>query len=498
MTGRGAVEIEAVLVALDVGTSKVVALVGEVTREGAISIIGKGVVPASGLKKGVVNNIEQTVASIRQAVEGAERLSGLRLEAAFVGVGGSQIESLNSRGAVAVSGPHREVSREDVDRATEVARAITIPSNREVLHVLPRDFSVDGQEGVKDPIGMSAVRLEVETHIVHGSATALQNLTKCVRQAGVRVDELVIASLASGEAVLSETERELGVAVADMGAGTTDLALYLEGSPFHTSVLPLGGINVTNDVAIGLKTNLVAAEQLKLRFGTADPSSVIPDAQWLAASLILPAFFLIGVALHAVFVHFKVREFASMLVTFGLTILIQSFIQWIWSADYLRYETSYAQDSLRVGPLYIPLLELVGFGFAATLAVGAWLALNRTMLGKALRASAQDGPVAAAFGINADGLSYLLAGLCAASAGVAGVFIALTSTLAPSQIEAWIGVVFAVVIIGGLANPLGALAAGMLVGVSEAVTMALVNPAWAPLVAFSILIILLLWKPRWL
>jgi cell division protein FtsA len=279
MTGRGAVEIEAVLVALDVGTSKVVALVGEVTREGAISIIGKGIVPANGLKKGVVNNIEQTVASIRQAVEGAERLSGLRLEAAFVGVGGSQIESLNSRGAVAVSGPHREVSREDVDRATEVARAVTIPSNREVLHVLPRDFSVDGQEGVKDPIGMSAVRLEVETHIVHGSATALQNLTKCVRQAGVRVDELVIASLASGEAVLSETERELGVAVADIGAGTTDLALYLEGSPFHTSVLALGGINVTNDVAIGLKTNLVAAEQLKLRFGTADPSSVLPDEE---------------------------------------------------------------------------------------------------------------------------------------------------------------------------------------------------------------------------
>ena len=272
-------EIEAVLVALDVGTNKVVALVGEVTREGAISIIGKGIVPANGLKKGVVNNIEQTVASIRQAVEGAERLSGLRLEAAFVGVGGSQIESLNSRGAVAVSGPHREVSREDVDRATEVARAVTIPSNREVLHVLPRDFSVDGQEGVKDPIGMSAVRLEVETHIVHGSATALQNLTKCVRQAGVRVDELVIASLASGEAVLSETERELGVAVADIGAGTTDLALYMEGSPFHTSVLALGGINVTNDVAIGLKTNLVAAEQLKLRFGTADPSSVLPDEE---------------------------------------------------------------------------------------------------------------------------------------------------------------------------------------------------------------------------
>jgi branched-chain amino acid transport system permease protein len=219
---------------------------------------------------------------------------------------------------------------------------------------------------------------------------------------------------------------------------------------------------------------------------------------WLAAIVILPAFFLIGVALHAVFVRFKVAEFASMLVTFGLTILIQSFIQWMWSADYLKYETSYAQDTVRLGSLYIPLLELIAFGFAAALAIGAWLGLNRTMLGKALRAAAQDGPVAAAFGINAAGLSYLLAGLCAASAGVAGVFIALTSTLAPSQIEAWIGVVFAVVIIGGLANPLGALAAGVLVGVSEAITMALVNPAWAPLVAFSILIALLLWKPRWL
>ena len=279
MTGRGAVEIEAVLVALDVGTSKVVALVGEVTRDGSINIIGKGIVPSNGVRKGVVINIEQTVTSIKAAVAVAERLSGLQLEAAFVGVGGGHVESLNSKGAVAVSGPQREVSREDVERATEVARAVSIPSNREVLHVLPRDFTVDGQEGVKDPQGMSAVRLEVETHIVHGSATALQNLTKCVRQSGVRVDELVIASLASGEAVLSPTERELGVAIADIGAGTTDLALYLEGSPFHTSVLALGGINVTNDVAIGLKTNLVAAEQLKLRYGTADPSLIDPDEE---------------------------------------------------------------------------------------------------------------------------------------------------------------------------------------------------------------------------
>ena len=279
LTERGTVEIEAVLVAIDVGTSKVVALVGEVGRDGGLNIIGKGVVAATGLKKGVVINIEQTVASIKSAVEAAERLSGMRLEAAFVGVGGSHVESQNSRGAVAVSGPHREVGREDVERATEVARAVTIPSNREVLHVLPRGFVVDGQEGVKDPLGMSAIRLEVETHIVHGSATALQNLTKCVRQAGVRVDELVVNSLASGESVLSDTERELGVAVADIGAGTTGLALYMEGSPFHTSVLPVGGINVTADVAIGLKTNLIAAEALKLAHGSANPSGIDPDEE---------------------------------------------------------------------------------------------------------------------------------------------------------------------------------------------------------------------------
>lgn len=219
---------------------------------------------------------------------------------------------------------------------------------------------------------------------------------------------------------------------------------------------------------------------------------------WLSVAIIAPAFFLAGIALHAVFVRFKVSEFASMLVTFGVTILIESLIQWIWSADFRSYETGYAQESLHLGPLFVPLLELIAFICACVLAAGAWLGLHRTSLGKALRAAAHDGPIAAAFGINARRLSYVLAGLCAASAGVAGVFIALTSTLAPSQIEAWIGVVFAVVIIGGLGNPLGALAAGVLIGVSEAVTMAAVNPAWAPLVAFSILIILLLWKPKWL
>ncbi|HWH37977.1 MAG TPA: cell division protein FtsA [Candidatus Limnocylindrales bacterium] len=272
-------EREAVLVAIDVGTSKMVVLIGEVTRDGSLTIIGKGAPPSAGLKKGVVINIDQTVSSIRAAREQAERLSGYRVESAIVGVGGNHVESENSRGAVAVSGPRREVSHEDIERATEVARAVTIPSNREVLHVLPRGFVVDGQEGVKDPLGMSAVRLEVETHIVHASATAVQNLTKCVERSEVRIDELVASSLASADAVLTETERELGVAVADFGAGTIDLALFLDGSPFHAAVLPLGGNNVTNDVAIGLKTSLAAAEALKISHGAADPTLVGKDEQ---------------------------------------------------------------------------------------------------------------------------------------------------------------------------------------------------------------------------
>ena len=270
-------EREAVLVGIDVGTSKVCALIGEVSRDGRLTIMGHGTVPASGLKKGVVINIDQTVRSIADAVERAERLSGWKIHQAFVGVGGQHVESINSRGQVAVTAHHREVTREDVNRAIEVARAVSIPSNRDVLHVERRGFTVDGQEGVKDPLGMSALRLEVETHIVTASATAVQNLTKCIAAAGVKIDELVVDALASAEAVLSETEKELGVAVADFGAGTIDLALFQDGSPFHTRVLPVGGANVTNDVAIGLKTSIQVAEDLKIMHGTCDLRSIGED-----------------------------------------------------------------------------------------------------------------------------------------------------------------------------------------------------------------------------
>jgi cell division protein FtsA len=264
------VEREAVLVGIDVGTSKVCALIGEVSRDGRLTIMGHGTVPTTGLRKAVVVNIDQSVRSIADAVERAERLSGWKIDRAFVGVGGQHVESQNSTGQVAVTAHHREVTREDISRAIEVARAVSIPSNREVLHVERRGFTVDGQEGVKDPLGMSALRLEVETHIVTASATAVQNLTKCVQLAGVKIDELVVNGLASSEAVLTETEKELGVAVADIGAGTIDLTLFSEGSPFHTAVLPVGGNNVTNDVAIGVKTTLQVAEELKVRHGTCD------------------------------------------------------------------------------------------------------------------------------------------------------------------------------------------------------------------------------------
>jgi len=271
--------VEGVLVGIDVGTSKVCALIGEVGRDGRVTVIGHGTVPSSGLKKGAVVNIDQTVRSIGDAVEKAERLSGWKIDKAFVGVGGAQVESLNSTGQVAVTAHDREVSREDILRAIEVARAVAIPSNREVLHVERRGFIVDGQEGVKDPLGMSALRLEVETHIVTAPATAVQNLTKCVAAAGVKIDERVANALAAAEAVASETEKELGVAVADIGAGTIDLAMFNEGSPFHTSVMPVGGNFVTNDVAIGIKTSLHVAEELKIVHGTCDLRGVGEDEQ---------------------------------------------------------------------------------------------------------------------------------------------------------------------------------------------------------------------------
>ena len=218
-------------------------------------------------------------------------------------------------------------------------------------------------------------------------------------------------------------------------------------------------------------------------------------APWLAALVIVPLFFALGLGLHAVFTYFKVTEFGSLLVTFGLAVILESLIQWFWTADYRRYETALSTASIRLGPLFVPTLEMLACLTAAALAFATWAWLRFTYVGKALRASAEDPAMAAAFGVNHRVQAYLLSGVSAAYAGIAGVYIALISTLAPSQIWVWLGVVFAVVIIGGLANPVGALLAGFLIGVSESITMAVVTPAWAPLVSFSILIVLLIARP---
>jgi cell division protein FtsA len=271
------VDRETVLVGIDVGTTKVTTLIGEVGRSGDVNIIGYGIAPSVGMKKGMVANIDQTVQSIATSLEKAERLSGYKISSAFVSVGGSHITSQNSRGVVAVSGHKREVSREDVARAMDAAKAVQTPSNREMLHALPRGYIVDGQEGIKDPLGMSAVRLEVETHIVFGAATSVQNLSKCITNANVQLDELVISSLAAAEATLTDTEKELGVLVADIGGGTTDIAIFTDGAVYHSAVLPVGAINVTNDVAIGLRTSLNLAEEIKIKHGSADLRDVQPE-----------------------------------------------------------------------------------------------------------------------------------------------------------------------------------------------------------------------------
>ena len=223
---------------------------------------------------------------------------------------------------------------------------------------------------------------------------------------------------------------------------------------------------------------------------------VLHWAPWTAAVAIVPVFFVLGVLLHALFTRFRVTELTSLLVTFGLAVILESVIQWFWTADFRRYETPYASASFRVGPLFVPVLELLAWLTAATLALATWAWLRFTYLGKALRAAAEDPAIAGAFGVNHRRHAFVLSGVSAAYAGVAGSFIALIATLAPAQIWAWLGVVFAVVIIGGLGNPVGALLAGCLIGVSESVTMAVAAPAWAPLVSFSILILVLILRPE--
>jgi cell division protein FtsA len=254
------------IVGLDIGTTKTCAVVGEVTDSG-IDIIGIGTHPSQGLRKGVVVNIDSTVESIKNAIEEAELMSGTEIGSVFAGIAGSHIEGLNSHGIVAVRG--REVDEDDVRRAIEAAKALAIPLDREIIHILPQYFIVDNQDGVKDPIGMSGVRLEAKVHVVIGSVTSIQNIIKSVNRVGLDVRDVVLEPLASSEAVLSQDEKELGVAIIDIGGGTTDIAVFAEGSIKHTSVLPLGGDYLTNDIAVGLRTPMNEAEKIKIKYGCA-------------------------------------------------------------------------------------------------------------------------------------------------------------------------------------------------------------------------------------
>ncbi|RLA93670.1 MAG: cell division protein FtsA [Deltaproteobacteria bacterium] len=257
---------EEYIVGLDIGTTKICALVGIPTVEG-VDVIGIGTYPSHGLRKGVVVNIEATVRSIRRAVEEAELMAGCEIHSAFVGIAGGHIKGMNSHGVVALKS--REVTEDDVRRVIDAAKAVAIPMDREVIHILPQEFIVDGQDGIKDPRGMSGVRLEVKVHIVTGAVTSAQNLIKCVNKAGMTVDDIVLQQLAASEAVLTPEEKELGVALVDIGGGTTDLAIFHRGSIKHTAVISLAGDHVTGDIAVGLRTPIEEAEKLKKRYGCA-------------------------------------------------------------------------------------------------------------------------------------------------------------------------------------------------------------------------------------
>jgi len=236
---------------------------------GGIDVVGVGSAPSRGLRRGVVVNIDFTVEAIKQAVAEAEQMAGVEVASVYAGVAGGHIRGLNSRGVVAVSGRDREVSEGDVDRVVEAARAINLPQDREIIHVLPQTFTVDDGDGVREPVGMSGVRLEVECHIVTGAITSVQNVVRSVNRAGLAVDDIVLEPLASAEAVLSPDEKELGVLLIDIGGGTTDAALFREGAIWHTAILPLGGDHITNDIAVGLRTPVGEAEELKKRHGCA-------------------------------------------------------------------------------------------------------------------------------------------------------------------------------------------------------------------------------------
>jgi len=255
------------IVGLDIGTSKVAAIVGEMSEEGEIEVIGIGTHPSRGLKKGVVVNLETTVQSIQRAIEEAELMAGCRIHSVYAGIAGSHISSMNSHGIVAIK--DKEVTQSDVDRVIDSARAVAIPADQKILHILPQEFVIDRQEGIKEPIGMSGIRLEARVHIVTGAVSAAQNIVKCIRRCGLEVEDIILEQLASCSAVLTEDEKDLGVCLVDIGGGTTDIAVFTDGAIRHTAVIPIAGDQVTNDIAVALRTPTQHAEEIKTKHACA-------------------------------------------------------------------------------------------------------------------------------------------------------------------------------------------------------------------------------------
>ncbi len=267
---------DTLLTAIDVGTTKICTLVAELIDVDSYEILGVGIVPARGMRKGVIVDVEQASAAIGESIDQAERSSGYQIGAAFVSLAGAHISSVNSHGVVGITG-HRGIDEDDVDRALDAAQAIAIPHNREVMHIIPRGFEVDGQDGVRSPLGMYGFRLEVEAHIVTAAKTSVQNLTKCIEHSGVVVEQFVLNPLAAAEVALNETEREMGVVVCDIGGGTTDMAIFIEGNVWHTMVLSVGGQHITSDLAHGLRLPIEVAEGIKCDHGHAWQHQVEAD-----------------------------------------------------------------------------------------------------------------------------------------------------------------------------------------------------------------------------
>lgn len=266
---------KSLIVALDIGTSKVAALVGEINHSGQVEVIGFGSHPSRGLKRGVVVNIEATVQSIQRALEEAELMAGCQINSAYTGIAGSHVRSMNSHGIVAIR--EKEVTQADVERVIDAAKAVAIPADQKILHILPQEFLIDSQEGIREPVGMSGVRLEAKVHIVTGAVSAAQNIIKCVQRCGLQVGDIILEQLASSQSVLTEDEKELGVCMIDIGGGTTDIAIFTDGAIRHTAVIPIAGDQVTNDIAVALRTPTKHAEAIKLQHASLASNIIDPN-----------------------------------------------------------------------------------------------------------------------------------------------------------------------------------------------------------------------------